>query len=347
MIVLVNTLGPLLQAVPKGGFALNSNYIYQIAQQVLAGDPIAPEQAIILTQIPDQDVPLLAAYAHKIRHHFSGDQVEMCGVISARSGLCSEDCRFCSQSIHHTTGVPVYPLSATTDLLTLAVQAQSAGAKRVSLVTSGKGMEEDADFSAILATIKTIIAETGLNVCANLGTITVDQACALAAAGVKRYAHNLETSRHFFPSVCTTHSYDERLAAAKAAQQAGLELCCGGIVGLGESWQDRIDLAFSLQQLSPASVPLNILNPIKGTALENQEPLAPLEIIKIFALFRFILPTTILRPAGGREINLRDMQGSVMLSGANGLIIGNYLTFSGRDCAADFQMIKDAGLTPL
>ncbi|MEN6414231.1 MAG: biotin synthase BioB [Veillonellales bacterium] len=190
------------------------------------------------------------------------------------------------------------------------------------------------------------MSNTHLKVCANLGTITKEQALQLAAAGVKRYAHNLETSERFYPKMCTTHSYQERLSTIQAAKSAGLELCTGGIIGLGETWQDRLDLAFALREIGVQSIPLNILNPIKGTALEGVNPPLPLEILKVFAIFRFILPDRVIRPAGGRELNLRDMQGAVMLAGANGLIIGNYLTFSGRDAAADFQMVADAGLRP-
>lgn len=321
--------------------------IVSLGEKVLDGYRLTAEDALSLTRVAPPDIPVLAAYANKIRHHCCGEGVDMCGIISARSGLCSEDCRFCAQSVHHSTDAPVYPLLDTGELVAAAKKAQAEGAKRLSIVTSGKGMENDPDFPNILASIQAVISETGLKVCANLGTINKAQAKALAGAGVKRYAHNLETSRRYYPSVCTTHPYEERLATAAAAKAAGMELCTGGIIGLGETWQDRVDMALALRELSPASIPVNILNPIKGTAFEGVTPPSPLEIIKTFALFRFLLPDKIIRPAGGREINLRDMQGWLMLSGANGLIIGNYLTFSGRDCAADFRMVRDAGLQPV
>ncbi len=317
--------------------------VAQLGEAVLAGHRLSHDDALALTRVAAPDIPLLAAYANKIRHTFSGDGVDMCGIISARSGRCSEDCKFCAQSAHYTTSAPVYPLLDSKAIIAAARRAQVEGAKRVSVVTSGKSIGQ-ADFDTILSAIEAVIAATGLQVCANLGTVTEAQCTSLAKAGIDRYAHNLETSRRFYPAICTTHSYEERVRTANTAQAAGLELCSGGIIGMGETWQDRVELAFSLLELSPVSVPINILVPVKGTPLEERLPPTPLEVVKTFAIFRFILPDKIIRPAGGREANLRDMQGFLMLSGANGLIIGNYLTFGGRDAATDFRMVADAGL---
>lgn len=317
-----------------------------LGEHILTGHVITYDEAKQLTDISDADILLLTAYANKIRQHYAGNKVDLCGILNARSGMCSEDCKFCAQSVYHQTASPVYPLQSVTTLVELAKQAQAAGAKRISIVTSGKGMENDPDFEDIVAILQAIIAETDLHVCANLGTLSLSQAKQLAAIGIKRYAHNLETSERFYPEVCTTHPYAERVNTIAAARAAGLELCTGGIIGLGESWQDRLDMAFALRELGAESVPINILNPLPGTALEHLHPPQPLEILKTFALFRFILPSAVIRPAGGRELNLRDFQGSVMLAGANGLIVGNYLTFSGRDTAADLKMVTDAGLLP-
>ncbi len=321
--------------------------VAQLGEAVLTGYQISMDDAMALTEVAIPDIPLLAAYANKIRHTFAGDGVDMCGIISARSGRCSQDCRFCAQSAHYLTSAPIYPLRERKEIIAAARQAQREGAKRVSLVTSGKGISQPSDFAAILSAIEAVIDATGLQVCANLGMISEAQCISLAKAGVKRYAHNLETSRRFYPSICTTHSYEERVATLTAAQAAGMELGSGGIIGMGETWQDRLELAFALRRFAPASVPINILVPIQGTPLAGMIPPLPLEVIKTFAVFRFILPETIIRPAGGRELNLRDFQGYLLLSGANGLIIGNYLTFSGRDTAADFRMVNDAGLYPL
>ena len=320
--------------------------IIALGEYMLQGNQINYEDSLQLTKVTTDDIPLLAAFANKIRQQFAGNTVDMCGLVSARSGMCSEDCKFCSQSVYHSTDAPVYDLRSTEEIIISAQKAEQQGAKRISIVTSGKGMDNDPDFEKIITAIENIMHKTDLKVCANLGTLTLPQAQILAATGIKRYAHNLETSKNFYSAVCTTHSYEERLATIQAAKTAGLELCTGGIIGMGESWRDRIDFAFALRELDVTSIPINILNPIKGTAFENIIPPSPLDIIKSFAIFRFILPNKIIRPAGGRELNLRDMQGQLMLSGANGLIIGNYLTFSGRDVAADFQMVQDAGLIP-
>jgi len=325
---------------------MNARQIIAIADAVLADHHVSREQALSLTDADEEDIALLGAYANKIRARFAGKSVDICGVINARAGLCSEDCRFCAQSVHHHAGSPVFSLITPEEAFQSVAELAGQGARRTSIVTSGKGMECDPDFANITDLIQGVIERSEMGICANLGTISRDQASRLAAVGLKRYAHNLETSKRFYPEICSTHPYSERLDTLLAAKLAGLELCSGGIIGLGETWEDRIDLALTLRELDVSSIPLNILNPIKGTALENQPPLSPLEIIKTFAIFRFILPDKVIRPAGGREINLRDMQGALMLAGANGLIVGNYLTFGGRDAGADFTMIHDAGLVP-
>ncbi len=325
---------------------MNYHEIITLGESILQGHKIDYEEALLLTKVIHEDIPLLSAFANKIRIQFAGKSVDMCGIVNARSGMCSEDCKFCAQSVYHDTAAPIYELLSIDQIITAAETAEEQGAKRISIVTSGKGMGNDPDFPKIIGALQGIMDNTNLKVCANLGTLTLDQAHLLAKIGIKRYAHNLETSENFYSSVCTTHSYEERLTTIKAAKATGMELCTGGIIGMGESWQDRIDLAFALRALDVASIPINILNPIKGTALENVTPSHPLDIIKTFAIFRFILPAKIIRPAGGREINLRDMQGHLMLSGANGLIIGNYLTFTGRNTIADFQMVQDAGFIP-
>lgn len=325
---------------------MNYREIITLGESILQGHKINYDEALQLTNVISEDIPLLSAFANKIRMQFAGKSVDMCGIVNARSGMCSEDCKFCAQSVYHDTEAPIYKLLNIGKIIAAAKRAEEQGAKRISIVTSGKGMDNDPDFKKILEAIQGIMDNTNLKICANLGTLTLDQAHMLASIGIKRYAHNLETSENFYPSVCTTHSYKERITTIKNAKAAGMDLCTGGIIGMGESWQDRIDFAFALREVDAASIPINILNPIKGTALENIIPPSPLDIIKTFAIFRFIFPDKIIRPAGGREINLRDMQGHLMLSGANGLIIGNYLTFTGRNATADFQMAHDAGLLP-
>lgn len=320
--------------------------IISLGEKILNGYQTTYQDALSLSSVDEADIPLLSAYANKIRLKYTGKHVDMCGIINARAGMCSEDCKFCAQSAHNDANSPEYPLLNKDELLAQAKMLEQQGARRISLVTSGKGMQGDPDFEYILTALQEIIASTGLKVCANLGTIDCIQAQRLCKAGVKRYAHNLETSKKYYPAICSTHPYEERFETILAAKKAGLELCCGGIVGMGESWDDRIQMALVLKELGVQSIPVNILNPLKGTALQDVTPPSPLEILKIFAIFRFILPDRVIRPAGGRELNLRDMQGTLMLGGANGLIIGNYLTFSGRNSDIDFQMVQDAGLIP-
>jgi len=325
---------------------MDSSKIIRLGELVLEGHILSEQEAISLSDACEDDIPLLGAYANKIRAKFAGKKVDMCGVINARSGLCTEDCKFCSQSVYHQTNAQPFSLISSQEALDSITLLTKAGAERASLVTSGKGMENDPDFEHIVTLINLVATQSEINICANLGTISYSQAVFLAQSGIKRYAHNLETSQTFYPQICTTHPYRERFDTLLAAKKAGLELCSGGIIGLGESWHDRISLALTLRSLDVDSIPINILNPIPGTSLENQAPLSPLEILKTFAVFRFILPGKVIRPAGGREVNLRDMQGAVMLAGANGLIVGNYLTFGGRDIAKDFTMVHDAGLVP-
>ncbi|WP_110955098.1 biotin synthase BioB [Anaerosinus massiliensis] len=325
---------------------MGAKEIVELGEKVLSGQEINEEEALYLAETCAEDIPLLGAYANKIRSKFAGDKVDMCGVINARSGLCSEDCKFCSQSVYYQTDSQPFSLISKEAAFAAAEKLFKAGAERTSIVTSGKGMEDDPDFVYIVQMLQYILSKSKMKICANLGTINYEQAVYLKKIGIKRYAHNLETSQNFYPQICTTHPYEERFDTLTAVKKAGLELCSGGIIGLGESWSDRISLALTLRALDVDSVPINILNPIKGTLLEYQEPLSVLDILKTFAIFRFILPDKIIRPAGGREVNLRDMQGAVMLAGANGLIVGNYLTFGGRDIEKDFMMVKDAGLCP-
>lgn len=322
-------------------------FITEVGQQVLAGQSITMEQAVTLSQIPDQDLPFLFAMADKIRQQFVGDEVDLCVIVNGRSGKCTENCSFCAQSMHHKANISVYPLLSEEELLAAAKQAEANGSHRFSIVTSGRGAEQDKDFAKIIKTLERIKSETKLKVCASLGTLSAENAKALKAAGVSRYHHNVETSRSHYGEICTTHSYDDRANTIKVAHEAGLEVCSGGIIGMGESMQHRLEMAFELRELGVHSVPLNILNPIKGTAMADQEPLLPLEIIKVFALFRFIMPKMGIRSAGGREVNLRDLQSVGLMSGLSGMLIGGYLTTGGRESAMDLQMIRDMGRVPL
>ncbi|QDR80966.1 biotin synthase BioB [Sporomusa termitida] len=321
--------------------------IFELGAKVLQQEPLTFEEAIRLTTIDEADIPILLGIANKVRITFTGNQVDTCEIINARSGSCSEDCKFCAQSAHHDVQCAVYPLMGQEQLLQAAKKAEAHGAYRFCIVTAGCGMKNDPDFDQITAAIQKIGRETGLERCCSLGILTPDHVKGLKAAGITRYHHNLETSKSFFPQICTTHTYEERVETIKNVKAAGLEVCSGGIIGLGETWEQRVELAFALRDLDVDSIPVNVLNPVLGTALANQKPLPPLEVLQSFAIFRLILPNKIIRYAGGREQALGELVPLGFLSGINGMLIGNYLTTTGRGAAADLETVRRLGLIPI
>ena len=318
-----------------------------IADQIMNGGVINREEAYRLTQIEQRDLSYLLAAADSIRQRFQGEEVHLCSILNGRSGLCSEDCSYCAQSVHHQTGVAVYPLLSKAEILRHAQAAEAAGVSHFSIVLSGRGMDETderATFQRVIEAYRAIKDSTKLQLCASLGSLNLEQARQLKAVGVQRYHHNVETSREYYSTICRTHSYADRTRTISVAQEAGLAVCCGGIIGMGETLPQRLDMAFELRELSIGCVPINILNPIAGTRLEAAPALPPLEILKTIALFRFVLPQAVIRTAGGREKNLRDLQAMALLGGANGMLIGGYLTTNGRDSQLDIKMINDLGL---
>jgi biotin synthase len=288
----------------------------------------------------------LLAYANLLREEFKGKAIDLCSIINARSGGCPEDCIFCAQSSRYKTKIERYPLISREKIIEGAQSAKEIGADRFGIVISGRGTKGGKDLDRICEVITVISNETDIGRCASLGTLTHEGAKKLKRAGLERYHHNLETSEKFFPKICTTHTYQERVETLKVAFDNGLAVCSGGIFGLGEEMKDRIDLAFALRELNVDSVPLNFLHPIPGTPAEHLPPLPPLEILKTIALFRFILLDKDIRICGGREVNLRGLQSLTYLAGANAVMIGNYLTTLGRDPKKDLQEIRDLGLVP-
>jgi biotin synthase len=288
-------------------------------------------------------IPLLFHSACRIRDQFNGREIKLCAIVNAKSGRCPEDCSFCAQSAHHKTRIETYPLMAPKQVLERARKAAGIGAKHFSIVTSGTTIEGK-DLKRVVETLLLLKKETELYLCGSLGIITRKTADCLKESGLSRYHHNLETAPSYFSQICTTHLYEEDLNTLKHAKEAGLEVCSGGIFGLGESPEQRLELAYTLKQAGINSVALNFLNPVPGTPLQKTEPLRPLEILKSVALFRFILPRKDIRICGGREYGLRDLHPLVLWAGANGIMIGDYLTTKGRDYRADLQMIHDLGL---
>ncbi len=299
--------------------------------------------ALTLSLMKGQDLWDLFAAAGRIREHFRGTFVDICSIVNAKSGACSEDCVYCAQSSHHSTAVPVYPLISTNDMAKAAQSAKKNGARRFCIVTSGRGIDSCEDLKKIGEGVR-IVCDLGLSPCATLGTLTRDQLSFLKDAGLERYHHNIETSRNYFPRVCTTHTFDDRLEVLGYARSLGLSTCSGGILGMGETFDDRIQMAFTLQELDVDSVPINFLMPIPGTPLEKASAITPIEALQSIALFRFILPDKEIRVCAGRGTALRQLHPLIFTAGADGFMIGNYLTTTGLDPAGDFAMIRDLGL---
>jgi biotin synthase len=293
-----------------------------------------------LAVLPDESVPALAAAAHQVRLAWCGPTVEVEGILSAKTGGCPEDCHFCSQSSAFDTTVKATPFLDTDEVLAAARETASFGASEFCIVLAVRGPDERT-MQRILELVPLVRDETGCNVAVSAGILTREQAKRLADGGVHRYNHNLETSRSFFPNVVTTHGWEERWDTCQLVREHGMELCCGALIGMGETVEQRIELLAQLQELNPTEVPLNFLNPRPGTPLQIRKPLRPLDAIRWIALFRLALPGVILRYAGGREITLRELQALGLTSGINALIAGNYLTTLGRSPEDDLQMLED------
>ncbi|HEY9653259.1 MAG TPA: biotin synthase BioB, partial [Coleofasciculaceae cyanobacterium] len=287
--------------------------------------------------------------ADRVRQACCGNTVDLCSIVNIKSGNCSENCGFCAQSAHHPgNDSPIYGLKSTEEILAQAKAAEAAGAKRFCLVSQGRGLKYNSpksqEFEQILATVQQIIAETSIKPCCALGEVTPEQAQALRDAGVTRYNHNLEASENFFPEIVTTHSWRDRVETIKNIKAAGIQACTGGIMGMGESWEDRVDLALALRELDVESVPLNLLNPRAGTPLGEQSKLNAYEALKAIAIFRLILPKQILRYAGGREAVMGELQSLGLQSGINAMLIGHYLTTLGQPPDQDQAMLESLGL---
>ena len=318
--------------------------IRKVGEKVLGGKKVGMKEVLPLLGVKGPDIMDLAAVANRVRVEFNGNEIDFCSLLNVKSGRCSEDCVFCAQSGRYKTEAPIYPLLDVDRIVEEARQAQEKGTGRFCLISSGRQLS-DGEFETILSALGRIRKETTLDLDCSLGTLSEERAEALRKVGVTRYNHNVETSESHFPKICSTHSFGDRVKTIEVLKDRGFSICCGGIVGLGESPQQRLELAFSLRQLGIDCIPFNILNPRPGTPLEHSESIPPMEIIKTIALFRLILPRGTLKIAGGREANLRDLQSLALLAGANGLILGNYLTTLGRSAGDDLAMVRDLGFT--
>jgi len=282
----------------------------------------------------------LISFADKIRKDSVGSKFELCNIINAKSGLCSEDCKFCAQSSRHSADIPIYPLKKKNQIVKAAQQAKKIGAEKFGIVTSGNRLNKR-ELDIIVQAISEIKSEVGIDVCASLGALEKCELAILKEAGLSRYHHNIETSARFYPRIVSTHSFEGKINTIRAAKEAGLEVCSGGIVGMGESWQDRIDMALLLKKLNVDSIPINLLVPIKGTPLESLNPISCVDAIRTICIFRIILKDKIIKIAAGRETILKDFQALGLMAGANGMLIGGYLTIKGRDVAEDRRLIEE------
>ena len=318
-------------------------FIREIEKRILAKECITFEEAMKLSTIEaKEDVEQLCKSANNIREFFCGREIDLCTIMNAKSGRCSENCKFCAQSAHYKTEVEVYGLVSKEVALKLAKENESEGVNRFSLVTSGRGIS-GSDFEKVLDIYEELNKEVKMDLCASLGILGYEEFLKLRDKGITMYHHNLETSREYYENICTTHSYDERIDTINSAKKAGMIICSGGIIGLGENFEDRVKLAFQLKDLGVKSIPVNILNPVKGTPLENAKSLSQQEILKTIAIFRLINPEAFIRLAGGR--NLIDEFGkNCFNSGANATITGNYLTTSGNKICDDKKMVSELKL---
>lgn len=310
---------------------------------IVLGEPIDRPLAERLAGLPDSELPHLVAFAHQVRLAWSGPAVEVESIVSAKTGGCPEDCAFCSQSVRFPSGVARVPLLPRAELVRLAERSRRLGGTEFCIVVAVRGPDERM-IDEVVAATRAIRDEVGIEVAVSLGLLREGQAERLAAAGVHRYNHNLEAGPRFFPAVCTTHSFEDRLRTCRRVRTAGMELCSGTIFGMGESWSDRLDLAFILRDLGAAEIPCNFLDPRPGTPLAGAPLMRPLEALRCVAVYRCVNPAAVLRYAGGRERVLRDLQAYGMLAGANGLIVGDYLTTRGRSADADLAMLADLGM---
>jgi biotin synthase len=314
--------------------------VQQVQETILAGGRIDKQTALTLLHA---DRAELYQTADTIRRHFRGNRFALCSIINAKSGNCTENCRFCAQSARHHTGITTYTRIADEDALTMTAHNEEHGVHRISLVTSGRNLSLETA-TELARLYGQMAAATTMSFCASTGLLDEEAAQLLCEAGVSRYHCNLEASRKFFPEVCTTHTWEEKVETLSVARRMGMSLCSGGIIGMGETMEDRLDLAFELRDLEITSIPINILTPIEGTPLAQLPSLSKEEVLTTVALFRLINPDAVIRMAGGRQ-QLGDDQYQCFAAGANGAIVGDYLTTTGSTVAEDLQRLAAMGFT--
>lgn len=318
-------------------------FIKECQEKVFSGNPITAEDAEKLLNIPEENLKDLARCANEITRDFNGEKVDVEQLNNIKKNACSEDCTFCGQSAFFDTGIETYQLPSPEEVVSKAQKAKEEGAESYCLVAAWREPSKT-DFEKVCKIITEINDKVGISVECSLGFLTQEQAKKLKDLKVKRYNHNLETAKSKFPEICTTHTYEDRLETLGIARDAGLELCTGGIIGLGETREQRLELTLELARLYPEEVTINILVPVPGTPLELQTDLPNSEIVRMFSVIRFLLPESVIKISGGRETNLEDSGEELLQSGANGIITSGYLTMGGNEAQKDHAMIEKIGL---
>ncbi|MGA0296437.1 MAG: biotin synthase BioB [Nitrosopumilaceae archaeon] len=320
-----------------------SEFIKECQENVLSGVGISSEEAEKLFDVPDENIKELANAANQITREFNGPKVDVEQLNNIKKNACSEDCSFCGQSAFFDTGIESYQLPSSDEVVERAQKAKDEGAESYCLVAAWREPSPK-DFEKVCDIIENVNNKVGISVECSLGFLTEQQAKKLKELHVKRYNHNLETAKSKFAEICTTHTYDDRMKTLRIARDAGLELCTGGIIGLGETRKQRLELVLELGRIYPEEVTINILVPVPGTPLELQTPLENSEIVRMFSVIRFLLPESVIKISGGRETNLDDSGEELLQSGANGIITSGYLTMDGNEAEKDIDMIKKIGL---
>lgn len=326
----------------------NHDRISELGKRVINGDTLQRDEALFLFGLTEtSDIFDLMAWANRIREHYKGNKIHLCSIVNVKAGGCSENCHFCSQSASYATDAPRYDFIEPEPIMEAARESKNNGVQALGLVAAWKGLSEGPALDDVCNRIKELSEDGKVRPDASLGIIQSQKvADKLKDAGLACYNHNLESSPSYFSKICDTHSYEDRVQTIEYLKKAGIKICSGGIIGMGESREDRCELALELRRVGANVVPINILNPIEGTPLQNHKSIQPMEVLQTIACFRFILPRQEIMIAGGRAVNLRDLQSMIFAAGASALMVGNYLTTLNQPVEKDLQMIQDLGLDP-
>ena len=326
---------------------MKKDFIDRLIDNALQGEGISRSDALELETLNHQELEILFEGTNKIREAFKGQDVKICSIVNAKSGKCVEDCSFCAQSSQFETDSPEYELMDVDEIVAAAKEAEAFGSNEFSIVTSGTAMEDRKELDKVIEAVKRIKAETNLETCCSMGLMGLEHLKELKAAGLDRCHHNLETAASHFEKIVTTHTYADEVRAVENAKEAGLQVCVGGVFGMGETHAQRVELAFDIKSLGTQSFPINFLKPIEGTGLDHLGVMDTYEALRTIALLRLVLPQMDLFVCGGREEVFSDNQEKLFAAGANGILGGNYLTTKGQDPKKDLEMIEGLGLRPV